>query len=161
MLERYGFPFDVIYSQDIDSGTLKGHYDVVVLTDDAVLNDRDSSERASNIPAEYRRTTGSLTSARSVPQLKAFVEQGGTLITGGHATAIASELGLPLSSALVEARSEGGRPLTPAQYYIPGSVLRATVDNTGLVRGISAGTVNIVVSAGGKTASTTLRVDKD
>lgn len=38
---------------------------------------------------------------------------------------------------------------------------RATVDNTGLVRGISAGTVNIVVSAGGKTASTTLRVDKD
>ena len=130
LLERYGFSFDVIYSQDIDSGTLKSRYDVVVLTDDAVLNERDSSERASNIPAEYRHTTGSLSTARSVPQLKAFVEQGGTLITVGHSTAIAAELGLPLSSALVEARSEGGRPLTPEQYYIPGSVLRASVDNT-------------------------------
>lgn len=37
---------------------------------------------------------------------------------------------------------------------------RATVDNTGLVRGISAGTVNISASAGGKTGSTTVRVDR-
>ena len=40
------------------------------------------------------------------------------------------------------------------------NVSRATVDNTGLVRGISAGTVNISASAGGKTGSTTLRVDR-
>ena len=37
---------------------------------------------------------------------------------------------------------------------------RATVDNTGLVRGISAGTVNISASAGGKTGSTTVRVER-
>lgn len=36
---------------------------------------------------------------------------------------------------------------------------RATVDNTGLVRGISSGTVNISASAGGKTGSTTVRVE--
>ena len=36
---------------------------------------------------------------------------------------------------------------------------RATVDNTGLVRGISSGTVNITASAGGKTGSTTVRVE--
>ena len=37
---------------------------------------------------------------------------------------------------------------------------RATVDNTGLARGISSGTVNITASAGGKTGSTTLRVER-
>jgi uncharacterized protein YjdB len=37
---------------------------------------------------------------------------------------------------------------------------RATVDNTGLVRGISNGTVNITASAGGKTESTTVRVER-
>lgn len=37
---------------------------------------------------------------------------------------------------------------------------RATVDNTGLVRGISAGTVTITASAGGKTGSTTVRVER-
>jgi len=37
---------------------------------------------------------------------------------------------------------------------------RATVDNTGLVRGLSSGTVTITASAGGKTGSTTLRVER-
>lgn len=36
---------------------------------------------------------------------------------------------------------------------------RATVDNTGLVRGISNGTVTITASAGGKTGSTAVRVE--
>ncbi len=130
LLERYGFRFDVIYPQDINDGELKTRYDVVILTDDAVLDERDSSERATNIPPEYRRTTGSLTTARSVPQLKAFVESGGTLITVGRATAIAMEMGVPVSSALVESRSEGTRPLPRERYYVPGSVLRVSVDNT-------------------------------
>ena len=37
---------------------------------------------------------------------------------------------------------------------------RATVDNTGLVGGISSGTANIIASAGGKTGSTTVRVER-
>jgi uncharacterized protein YjdB len=37
---------------------------------------------------------------------------------------------------------------------------RATVDNSGLVRGISSGTVNITAYAGGKSGSTTVRVDR-
>jgi len=130
LLERYELPFELIYAQDVDAGALKNRYDVVILTDEAVLNDRDSSERAVNIPQEYRRTTGSLTTARSLPQLKTFVEEGGTLITIGHSTAIAADLGLPISSALVDSRSETGRPLTRQQYYVPGSVLRVSVDNT-------------------------------
>jgi uncharacterized protein YjdB len=37
---------------------------------------------------------------------------------------------------------------------------RATVDNTGLVHGIGNGTVTIYASAGGKTGTTTVRIDK-
>jgi uncharacterized protein YjdB len=37
---------------------------------------------------------------------------------------------------------------------------RATVDNTGLVFGVNNGTVTITASAGGKTGSTTVRVDR-
>lgn len=37
---------------------------------------------------------------------------------------------------------------------------RATVDNTGLVRGIGSGTATISASAGGKTGSTTVRVER-
>ena len=131
LLERYGFAFEMIYAQGIDAGDLsKGTYDAVILTDEAALDRRDASERAGDIPAEYRRTTGSLTTARSLPQLKRFVEEGGTLIAVGSSTSIGLALGVPVSSALVETRSDGARPLTPEQYYVPGSVLRVSVDNT-------------------------------
>jgi hypothetical protein len=131
LLERYGFPFEMIYAQGIDGGELsKGRYDALILTDEAVLDRRDTSAAVADIPAEYRRTTGALTTARSLPQLKRFVEEGGTLIAIGHSTSIASELGVPVSSALVETRSDGARALTPEQYYVPGSVLRVSVDNT-------------------------------
>jgi hypothetical protein len=130
LLERFEFRFDVVYAQNIDADELKGRYDVLILTDEAVLDGRDSSERAGDIPAEYRHMTGALTTARSLSQLKAFVDEGGTLIAIGNATKIASEIGVPVSSALVDTRSEGARPLTSEQYFVPGSVLRMSVDNT-------------------------------
>lgn len=40
------------------------------------------------------------------------------------------------------------------------STSRATVDQTGLVKGISTGTVTITASAGGKNGTTTVRVDR-
>jgi hypothetical protein len=131
LLERYGFTFDLIYAQSVDTGDLKGRYDVLILPDDAVLGARDSSDGLGDrVPAEYRRTTGALTTARSLPQVKQFVEGGGTLIAMGNATSIAEDLGLPISSALVDGPGDGARPLRREQYFVPGSVLRASVDNT-------------------------------
>jgi len=131
LLERYGFRFDVVYAQAIDAGELKGRYDVLILTDDTRLDARDGSNGASDrIPQEYRHTTGSLTTARSLPRLKQFVEEGGTVIAVGRSTSIAEDLGLPVSSALVDGKGDNARPLKPEQYYVPGSVLRVSVDNT-------------------------------
>jgi hypothetical protein len=131
LLERYGFQFDVVYAQAIDAGQLKGRYDVLILTDDARLDARDGSDGVSErVPQEYRHTTGSLSTSRSLPQLKQFIEEGGTVVAVGRSTSIAEALGLPVSNALVEGKGDSTRPLRPEQYYIPGSVLRMSVDNS-------------------------------
>jgi hypothetical protein len=132
ILERFEVPFEVVYPQTLDKGDLSRRYDVLVLTDEAILDTRRGGDNPvpDRLPAEYRGTTGTLTSARTLPRLKQFVEEGGTLVAIGNATSIGEALGLPISSALVEARGDPPRPLTREQFYVPGSVLRVSVDNT-------------------------------
>jgi hypothetical protein len=131
ILERFGFPFEVVYAQTLDAGDLAKRFDVIVLTTEAIpLSARQTGE-IRDLPPEYRGTTGALTWAKTVPQLKQFVEAGGTLITIGASTTIAQRLGVPIDSALVAKQGDGTeRPLRPAEYYIPGSILRVSVDNT-------------------------------
>jgi hypothetical protein len=86
---------------------------------------------ADSIPAEYRAHVGSVTVAKTVPQIKAFLEQGGTVLTIGSSTNLASHLKLPIADALVERTANGGtRSLPQDKYYIPGSVLEVAVDPT-------------------------------
>ncbi len=66
-----------------------------------------------------------MTSERTIPQLRAFVEAGGTMITiGSSAENIVQHLMLPLEDHLVE----DGKPLARAKYFVPGSLLTARVD---------------------------------
>ena len=120
LLERFEFPFERVYAQAIDDGEIAKRFDVVILTDDAVPTQSGASPqgnlRMASVPEEYRHTLGGLSRLRSVPQLRAFVEGGGTLIAVGDATAFGEELGL------VE-RGVQDKP------YVPGSVLRIAVDN--------------------------------
>ena len=59
------------------------------------------------------------------------MEDGGVIITIGDATGMALQLGLPLANALVEKSPDGKEmPLPGTKFYVPGSVLQATVDNT-------------------------------
>nr|MDP9323762.1 peptidase [Acidobacteriota bacterium] len=85
-----------------------------------------------NIPAEYQPMLGSYTAAETGPQLRKFVEEGGTILAVGRsAMNLAQVFGLPLSSQLVERSPDGTvRPLPAEKYYVPGSVLRMMVDNT-------------------------------
>ena len=70
---------------------------------------------------------GRVTADRTIPQLRAFVEAGGTVVAIGDAAAnLAAHFKLPLEDHLVEK----GAPLPRAKYFVPGSVLTARVDVT-------------------------------
>ena len=136
LLERYEFPFELVYPQALDAGNLSSKYDVLIFPDGAIPG-RDGRGMdgdciaATNAPAEYRVRTGRVTAQTTIPQLKHFVEDGGTLLAIGRSTAIAAQFGLPVSDALVEQQPDGrARALTADKYFVPGSLLRVTVDNT-------------------------------
>jgi hypothetical protein len=84
-----------------------------------------------SIPAEYRDRLGNVTVARTVPQLRQFLEAGGAILTIGSSTSLGYSAGLPIANALMERTQDGTeRPLQREKYYIPGSVLQVRVDNS-------------------------------
>ena len=73
---------------------------------------------------------GSLTTQSTLPSIKQFLNEGGTVITVGRATSLGYELGLPIENHLmVRSPGQPDRPLSGEEYYVPGSVLRVAVNN--------------------------------
>ena len=82
------------------------------------------------IPQEYRAWLGHITPDKTIPQIRKFIEAGGTVVTIGSSTALASYLNLPLADALVERSPDGKEaPLPPEKFYVPGSLLTVAVNN--------------------------------
>ncbi|MEP6992834.1 MAG: M14 metallopeptidase family protein [bacterium] len=144
LLEQFEFPFDVIYPPTLDAGNLASKYDVIILPSGAVPREGQGGRGGfggavdtSSIPAEFRERLGRFTTARTVPQLKQFMEAGGIVVAVGTSANLGMSLGLPITNALVETTSTGAdRDLPGDKYYVPGSVLRVQVDTT---QEISAG----------------------
>ncbi len=133
IFEQFEVPHTVVFPQELDAGNLHRRYDVIVFVDGLIPED----ERAGNgggveestVPQEYRRMLGSITLAETVPQLRTFLENGGTILTIGSSTALARHLGLPVANALVETVNGAEQPLPRAKFYVPGSVLEVAVEN--------------------------------
>jgi hypothetical protein len=138
IFEQYHFNADVIYTKDIDTGNLKSKYDVIVFVGGAIPsltatnrnNGFDREPKADSIPEEYRNRIGKITAAKSVPQLKKFLEEGGNIITIGSSTNLAYHLSLPVQNALVEIVNGQEKNLPNEKFYIPGSILSVRVDST-------------------------------
>jgi hypothetical protein len=135
LLEQYEFPFEVVYPQTLDAGNLKSRFDVLVFPDGAVRGVGGRGGRGAaepdDIPPEYRGWTGRITEEKTIPQIKQFVEVGGTVVTMGSSTAMAALLGLPITNALTEKGPNGqDRALPRDKFYIPGSLMKARIDNT-------------------------------
>ena len=138
LLEQFEFPFEVVFPGTLDAGNLIAKFDVLVFVDGGIP-ERDGAggggfggqPPADSIPAEFRNRLGRVTVSKTVPELRKFAENGGTVITIGSSTVFGHHLGLPIRDALVE-RVAGGveRPLPRERYYIPGSILEARIDNT-------------------------------
>jgi hypothetical protein len=138
LFEQYEFPFEVVYPQMLDAGDLKSRYDVLVFTGNAFGRpgspDQESSRnrqpRADEIPPEYRGWLGKITIEKTIPQIRKFLEAGGSVVTVGSSTSMAELLGVPVDNYLTEMGPDGKlRPLPRHKYYIPGSLLRLTIDN--------------------------------
>ena len=140
LLEQFEFPFNVIFPPEIDAGNLRQKYDVIVFVTGAIPaaggaggggRGGGGGGGGANIPAEFQNQLGSVTAERSVPQLKKFMEEGGTVITIGSSTNLAGHLGLPVADYMVERLPNGTeRSLPQDKFYVPGSILRVAVDNT-------------------------------
>ena len=86
---------------------------------------------AETLPAEYRGWLGRITDEKTMPQLKKFVESGGTIVTIGSSTSSAEVFGIPVKNYLTEIGPDGKEhPLPREKFFIPGSLLKVNVDNT-------------------------------
>jgi len=138
LFEQFEFPFDVVYPKQFDAGNLRAKYDVIVLMDGAMPGERGGRGGGGGgrggtdrIPPEFESMTGNLTIEKSVPELKKFLESGGTILTVGSSTSLARHMGVPLPSALVEHTADGReRPLGREKFFVPGSILSMKIDNT-------------------------------
>jgi hypothetical protein len=127
ILEQFEFPFARVFAPELDAGNLGAKYDVLVFVDGAIPGagrERAGTDPPADLPEEYRSQVGRVTAARTIPQLRQFVEAGGTIVAiGSSSTAVAAHFGLPVDDHLVE----DGAPLPPAKYFVPGSVLGGRV----------------------------------
>ncbi len=144
ILEQFEFPFERVFAPALDAGHLKDTYDTLIFVSGAIPNPAGGGRGGRGggrgggggagggaggmeIPAEYRDQIGSVTAAATLPQIREFVQAGGTVIgIGSSATNLARFFDLPVENHLVE----NGQPLPQTKFYTPGSVLRAHVDTT-------------------------------
>ncbi len=141
LFEQFEFPFEVVYPPRLDEGNLKSQFDVLVFVTGAIpapvtgAEDEFAGFRRrfggspdpESIPAEYRDRLGNITPDATIPQVKEFMEAGGTVITIGSSTNLAYHIGLPVENYLVD---QQGNALSRDEYYMPGSVHEVAVDNT-------------------------------
>jgi len=152
--QAYPVSFEVVFPPALDAGNLRAKYDVLIFPGGAIpaapgeaagggrggdsggdaapagaAGGRGAGGQA-NIPAEYQNRQGRITPATTIPALKTFVEEGGTIIAIGSSTSIAGHFGLPVTNGLVELVNGVERRLPNDKFYAPGSVLRTAVDVT-------------------------------
>jgi hypothetical protein len=127
MFDQYEIPHRALVNADVRAGNLRAAFDVILIPDQAlddILHGYHAGRRQFELPhqalppPEYQ---GGIEDA-GVAALKAFVEQGGTLILVDRACDLGTErLGLPVRNVLA------GLPST--EFFGPGSIVRARVDS--------------------------------
>ena len=144
ILEQFEFPFDRVFAPQLDAGNLNAKYDTLIFVEGGIpaagagrgggagaagrggggAGGRGGNTPA-NLPDEYKDQIGAVTAERTMPSIKQFIENGGTVVAlGTSASNLAAYLNLPFDNHLVE----NGARLPSTKFYAPGSVLRARVD---------------------------------
>jgi hypothetical protein len=116
LLEDFGFSYQSVRNPDINAGNLRERFDVIVFPDQPA-SQISAGYELGTMPQEY---TGGLNS-KAAANLKAFAEQGGTLVFLNRSANYAVEhLHLDVHNVVA------GIP--NRDFYSPGSILNATLD---------------------------------
>ncbi|WP_419162501.1 M14 family metallopeptidase [Candidatus Palauibacter sp.] len=150
ILEQYGFAdYELVFPQRLNAGNLSDDFDVIIFPQGAIGSQFEEvfagvpdsvrqemmrqfgfgAPDPETIPAEYRDRLGRVSPGATMPALVKFLEDGGSIVTIGGSTDLGKALGLPLEDHLVN----GGQPLSREEYYVPGSILEVSLDNSRLV----------------------------
>jgi hypothetical protein len=147
LLEQFEFPFEVVYPKALDAGNLASRFDVIVFPSGVGPSAGGGrggrgggggggggrgGGRGGAVPQEFDHMVGAYTPAQTGPQLKRFLEEGGTILAVGRSASNLAELmELPVENHLEERLPDGTVSDLPRnKYYVPGSVLQAAVNNT-------------------------------
>jgi hypothetical protein len=128
LFEQFEFPFANVQDAEVRAGGLKQAYDVLVIpsmSTEAIVD----GLKAGTVPPQY---AGGVT-ANGVRAIKAFVEEGGTLVLLNQAALLAIDrLGAPVQDLLKDVRPPDRRQASadgkPVEFACPGSVLRMRFD---------------------------------
>ncbi|MBL8755731.1 MAG: hypothetical protein JNK15_20715, partial [Planctomycetes bacterium] len=145
LLQEFGFPVRQVWGDRIEAGDLRRDYDVLVfhtglpgprdLQRAATRRDEEKIpelkqalppfEDWSNLEARATRLTGE----KSLPALREFVANGGTLIAlGGEVEKVIRHFELPVKVGTYVPTADGERRTTREEFYVPGSLLAIEVD---------------------------------
>jgi hypothetical protein len=125
VLERHGYAYETLHNEDVRKGDLHKRLDVILLPDVSkdILVDGERKPREGpapyrvELPPDYRGGIGK----EGVDALRAFVEEGGTLVT------LDSSGELPIDTMNLPVRDVLDR-LPRSEFLCPGSLLRVQVD---------------------------------
>src|SRR5262249_16338515 len=89
LLQQHQCPFQVVYPTALDAGDLRNKFDVLVFASGAI-NRRGAGGRGGgggrggfvnpdSVPEEYRSWVGRISDDKTIPQIKKFVESGGSI----------------------------------------------------------------------------------
>ncbi|MCK4829937.1 peptidase, partial [bacterium] len=129
--------FELVFPKTLDAGNLAKKYDVLVFPSGAISPELDKQGRVQRrggqpdpqvIPAEWRDRLGYITMEKTIPQLRQFLNAGGTVLAIGSSASLGFYCDLPISNSLIDKAT--GKALTPEKYFAPGSVHQVSVDNS-------------------------------
>ena len=92
LFEQFDFDFELVFAPELDAGNLNDKFDVLLFMSSAIPSaDGGGAGRGFGgggggggaVAPEYADRVGSITADRTIPQLREFVENGGTLIAIG------------------------------------------------------------------------------
>jgi hypothetical protein len=115
LLDQHRIPYTVVNARELRAGRLRARYDAILLPEQS------ARQIAGGPGGAYPDSLKGGVGEAGAAALRAFVEEGGTLVALNDASDYAIEaLQLPVRNALADVR--------PTQFYAPGSIFRVELD---------------------------------